>query len=89
MIELSSRQWRILRAIECSWQERSYAPTTRELMAAADVSSSSVVSYNVHKLARDGLVMLVPATQRTLRLTALGQELLAGRCLPSGATPDA
>lgn len=53
---LSRNQQRILDAIWEFWAERRYAPTTRDIQERADISSTSVVAYNLVKLRRYGLI---------------------------------
>jgi repressor LexA len=45
--ELSARQWRMLEFIRAFQRERGYPPTIREIGQAADISSTSVVDYNL------------------------------------------
>lgn len=53
---LSFNQQKILDAIWDHWAEHRYAPTTRDLMERAHISSTSVVAYNLVKLRRYGLI---------------------------------
>ena len=66
--ELSSKQQRILRAIEQFIDRHGYPPSHRDLMRLADISSTSVVAYNLRLLRDRGLVELPAARGRALRL---------------------
>ena len=52
---LSQRQKRILQFIRDHQSEHGYPPTIREIGNAADISSTSVVDYNLRVLQREGL----------------------------------
>ena len=54
MHSLSERQRRILDFIEQFQQQHEYPPTIREIGQAADISSTSVVDYNLRVLEREG-----------------------------------
>jgi repressor LexA len=54
MRKLSQRQEKILAFINEYVDEHAYPPSIREIGAAADISSTSVVDYNLRILERDG-----------------------------------
>lgn len=66
--KLSKRQRRMLRAIREFVQENGYPPSIRELGKLADISSTSVVSYNLDVLQRKGFIARDPDVSRGLRL---------------------
>ena len=53
---LSARQQQILDFIQSFDEERSYPPTIRDIQHACDISSTSVVDYNLHILEREGYI---------------------------------
>jgi repressor LexA len=54
MRTLSQRQQRILEFLRNFLDEKGYPPSIREIQAACDVSSTSVVDYNLRILEREG-----------------------------------
>ena len=66
--ELSEKQRRILGAIGGFIDRYGYPPSHRDLMRWADISSTSVVAYNLHILRDHGLVELPDDRSRALRL---------------------
>jgi len=69
-VKLSARQKAILAFIEEFVIENGYPPTIREIGAACDISSTSVVNYNLNKLEREGFLMRDREVSRGLRLAA-------------------
>ncbi len=65
---LSERQQRILEFLEDFTRENEYPPTIREIGAATDISSTSVVSYNLDALEREGYIARDKTISRGLRL---------------------
>lgn len=65
---LSSRQERILAMIREFTAEFGYPPTIRQIGKAVDISSTSVVSYNLNILQRKGLLTRASEISRGLRL---------------------
>ena len=68
---LSARQQRILDFIREFFEERNYPPTVRDIQQACEVSSTSVVDYNLRILQRLGLI-------KRDREVSRGIELLVG-----------
>lgn len=66
---LSERQQNILYFIRKYFQERRMPPTIREIGEAVDISSTSVVNYNLTKLKEKGYLERIPEVSRGLRLT--------------------
>ena len=66
---LSERQQRILAFIREYLGEHNYPPTIREIGKAADISSTSVVKYNLERLQDKGFIERSDEVSRGLRLT--------------------
>jgi len=92
--KLSSRQQSILQFIGEFVEERGYPPTVRDIQNACDISSTSVVDYNLNILQREGHIRRSPEISRgiellgaskrrsdTLRVPLLGY-IAAGQPLP-------
>ena len=56
MRELSPKQWRILEFIGAFVDEHDYPPTIRQIQEACEISSTSVVDYNLRALERLGYI---------------------------------
>ncbi|RME62019.1 MAG: repressor LexA, partial [Caldilineae bacterium] len=56
-MNLSERQKNILRFIAEFIAENNFPPTIREIGQACNISSTSVVKYNLSKLERYGLIV--------------------------------
>lgn len=90
-MNLSDRQKKILQYIAEFVEEHSYPPTIRQMGAACDISSTSVVKYNLTKLESEELILRDAEVSRGLSLnweklqaTGLLEEI--GLTAPS-ATP--
>jgi repressor LexA len=70
--DLSPRQQAILEFIRAFTDEHGYPPTIREIGKHCNISSTSVVNYNLNKLEQEGLLLRDREVSRGLRLT---QEL--------------
>jgi repressor LexA len=70
---LSWRQQRILEAIKDFAQCRGYAPTLRQIGAAAGLASTSSVSYQLSILQRKGYLRRIAGRPRTIELRLPGQ----------------
>ncbi len=68
MMNLSDRQQRILEFIRDYLDKRNYPPSIREIGIAAGISSTSVVNYNLDRLAEYGLLERDPKSSRSMRL---------------------
>jgi len=66
---LSERQKNIIDYLHEYVEQQGRPPTIREIGAAADISSTSVVNYNLTKLKERGFVERDPGVSRGLRLT--------------------
>jgi repressor LexA len=67
-VKLSVRQEAILEYIERFVSQHGYPPTIREIGKACNISSTSVVNYNLNKLEREGLLLRDKDVSRGLRL---------------------
>ena len=67
-MKLSDRQQRILDFIRSFVEEHDYPPTIREIGQAVDISSTSVVNYNLNKLVDAGLIERNAEVSRGLRM---------------------
>lgn len=72
MRDLSPKQQKILRFIRDFVRERDYPPSIRDIQTACDISSTSVVDYNLKALERQGLIRRDREISRAI-------ELLDGR----------
>ena len=74
--KLSARQEKMLAFIEQFIEESGYPPTIREIGKACNISSTSVVNYNLNKLERDGYLMRDREVSRGLRLSEAESSLV-------------
>lgn len=66
---LSERQRRILEFIKSFSLDSGYPPTIREIGEAVDISSTSVVNYNLNALQKEGFIVRDRTVSRGIRLT--------------------
>ena len=66
--KLSSRQERILGYIQHFMDEHQFPPTVRDIQAGCDISSTSVVDYNLQILQREGYLKRLPEVSRGIEL---------------------
>jgi len=99
MMALSSKQQQIIDFIRRFLADRQYPPTVRDIVTGCGISSTSVVSYNLRILEREGyirhhaevsrgieLLPWSPSTRRRLLVPVIGQ-IAAGEPIPV-PTPD-
>lgn len=67
--KLSDRQKRMLDFIQRFTADSGYPPSIREIGEAADISSTSVVNYNLNRLVDEGFLTRDQNVSRGLRLT--------------------
>ena len=67
---LSERQQKILEFVDEYLEENSYPPSIREIGAAAGISSTSVVTYNLQRLEERGYISRDRDVSRGLKLTS-------------------
>ncbi|HEY72070.1 MAG: repressor LexA [Chloroflexi bacterium] len=75
---LSERQQNILEFLAEYVEENGYPPSIREIGVAADISSTSVVSYNLERLQERGYVSREREVSRGLKLTSMAQAAIPG-----------
>ncbi len=75
---LSERQQNILEFLAEYVEENGYPPSMREIGAAADISSTSVVSYNLERLQEKGYISREREVSRGLKLTSMAQAAIPG-----------
>ncbi|MBM3941148.1 MAG: transcriptional repressor LexA [SAR202 cluster bacterium] len=68
MAKISTRQQRIIDYIKGYRREHGYAPSVRDIQIACDISSTSVVDYNLRILQREGVIRRSPDISRGLEL---------------------
>jgi len=68
MRTLSDRQQRILSFIHDFLEEKGYPPTIRDILKACQISSTSVVDYNLDVLEREGYIRRDPEVSRGIEL---------------------
>jgi len=84
-VKLSTRQQKMLRYIHDSLTLESRPPTIREIGGALDISSTSVVNYNLNRLSEKGLLERDRTVSRGLRLTDTAYELLGTAASTAGS----
>jgi repressor LexA len=91
--KLSARQEAILEFIAEFFDEQGFPPTIREIGTACNISSTSVVNYNLDKLEREGYLTRSREVSRGLRLvgplsvTGLVRVPLVGRIVAGEPAP--
>ncbi len=68
---LSDRQRAILRVIQEYSAKHGYPPTVRDIGEAVNISSTSVVNYNLNKLVKEGFLTRSGRVSRGIRLKSL------------------
>jgi repressor LexA len=68
---LTKRQRALLEYIRTYVAENRFSPSMREMMTACEISSTSVVSYNLRLLEADGYLTRAHKTARTMTLTEM------------------
>lgn len=74
---LSERQRKILEFIKSFSLDNGYPPTIREIGEATDISSTSVVNYNLNALQKEGYIIRDRTVSRGIRLKESLEELRA------------
>ena len=70
MGELSSRQQKIIEFIRRFWKDYHYPPTVRDIVNGCDISSTSVVDYNLAILEREGYIRRHSGISRGIELVS-------------------
>ena len=71
-MELSDKQRRILAFVERFLEERDYPPSIRDIQQGCDISSTSVVDYNLKRLEEKGMLRRDREISRAIQLPAGG-----------------
>lgn len=66
--KLSPRQQGIMDFIRGFMEEHQFPPTVRDIQSGCDISSTSVVDYNLHILQREGYLRRLPEVSRGIEL---------------------
>ncbi len=66
--KLSERQKRMIEFIQDFWQDNGYPPTIREIGENCEISSTSVVNYNLNILEKNGYISRDGRVSRGIRL---------------------
>ena len=82
--KLSTKQEAIVEFIQGFLEDRHFPPTVRDIQAGCDISSTSVVDYNLRILQREGYIRRQSEVSRGIELLkdSSGREarLLFGQC---------
>ena len=70
--KLSRRQQEILEFIQVFIDEHQFPPTVRDIQAGCEISSTSVVDYNLHKLQQNNFLKRLPEVSRGIELIGEG-----------------
>jgi len=70
---ISEKQWSILEYVGDYIRDNGYPPSMREICSATEISSTSVVSYNLDRLEEAGYIVRDREVSRGLRLARAGR----------------
>ncbi len=79
MRKMSDRQRGILKFLQDFIREHGYPPSIRQIQAAQQLSSTSVVDYNLNLLEKRGLIQRQARSSRSITLTDAGYSLARDR----------
>jgi len=68
MKKLSAKQQQMIKFIRHFWEERGYPPTVRDIVYGCQISSTSVVDYNLDILEREGYLRRHSGVSRGIEL---------------------
>ena len=68
MKALSPKQRNIIDFVKRFWMDKSYPPTVRDILTGCNISSTSVVDYNLDILEREGFIRRHPGISRGIEL---------------------
>ena len=71
---LSPRQQRMLEFITGFMDEHQFPPTVRDIQSGCEISSTSVVDYNLHIMQREGYLRRLPEVSRGIELLDGGRR---------------
>ena len=80
--KLSRRQERVLQFIGEFGEEHGYPPTVRDIQQACEISSTSVVDYNLRIIEREGHIRRSPEVSRGIELLDGGRPRKATSLVP-------
>ena len=80
MKTLSPKQQRIISFVQSFWEDRGYPPTVRDIVSGCEISSTSVVDYNLDILQREGYIRRHSGVSRGIKL--LSRTAALERCFP-------
>ena len=64
MVGLSTKQKQIIDFIRRFWADKQFPPTIRDIVTGCGISSTSVVTYNLKILEREGYIRRHPEVSR-------------------------
>jgi repressor LexA len=67
---LSPKQRNIIDFVKRFWMDKSYPPTVRDILNGCNISSTSVVDYNLDILEREGYIKRHPGISRGIELVS-------------------
>ena len=70
MKALSPKQRNIIDFVKRFWMDKSYPPTVRDILNGCNISSTSVVDYNLDILEREGYIKRHPGISRGIELVS-------------------
>ncbi len=82
MSKLSAKQQSILAFLKDFLEENSYPPTVRDIQNGCQISSTSVVDYNLRILQREGHIRRSPEVSRGIEVLGEGRERRRTRAVP-------
>ena len=85
---LSPKQQRIIDFVNRFWEETGYPPTVRDIVSGCQISSTSVVDYNLDILEKKGYIELLSRSlvpRHSLQVPIIGQ-IAAGEPIPVPAS---
>ncbi len=71
-IKISRRQQQMLEFIQGFMDDHQFPPTVRDIQHGCEISSTSVVDYNLHKLQTHGFLKRLPEVSRGIELVGEG-----------------
>jgi len=80
--KLSAKQQSILAFLKDFLEENSYPPTVRDIQNGCQISSTSVVDYNLRILQREGHIRRSPEVSRGIEVLGEGRERRRTRAVP-------
>ena len=82
--ELSYRQQQIIDFIRHFLVEKGYPPSIRDILSGCGISSTSVVTYNLRILEREGYIRRQPEVSRGIELVEWSPARRSRVALPRG-----